>query len=62
MKHDVQVGSAAFIGSVSSSVGLFLGDLEPLLRGLVSIGQVAVAIVTVWYIITKIRVLNKKKK
>jgi hypothetical protein len=62
MKHDVQVGSAAFIGSAASSIGLFLGDLEPVLRALVSVGQVAVAVATVWYILAKIRVLNKKKK
>lgn len=58
---NTKVGIAAFIGSVSPATNLFLGDAEPIFRVLALVGQIAVAGVTVWYIITKIRVLNKKK-
>lgn len=40
----------------------FVAKAEPVLHLLVSAGQVAVAVVTVWYIVKKIRNLPKKNK
>lgn len=59
--NDAKVGIAAFIGSIAPAANLFIGDWEPLFRVLALVGQIAVAVVTVAYIWTKIKALKKKK-
>lgn len=62
MKNDAQVGIAAFFGSVAPATNLFLGDAEPVFRVLALLGQVAVAVVTVIYIVAKIKAVRRAKK
>lgn len=57
---DTRVGVAAFLGSIAPATNLFLGEYEPIFRVLALVGQFAVAVVTVIYIITKIRALRNK--
>lgn len=62
MKNDAQVGIAAIVGTASAPLSLFLENCEPIFRVLVQFGQVAVAVVTVIYIIAKIKAVRKSKK
>lgn len=62
MIQDAKVLAAAFVSSVASTTHSFLGNVEPLLRAIVMIGQIGVAGVTVWYIITKILAIWRNKK
>jgi hypothetical protein len=62
VKNDAQVGVAALIGTATAPLSLFLENLEPLFRVLVQFGQVAVAVVTVIYIIAKIKAVRRSKK
>jgi hypothetical protein len=62
VKNDAQVGVAALIGTASAPLGFFLENVEPVFRVLVQFGQVAVAVVTVIYIVAKIKAVRKSKK
>lgn len=57
---DFKVSGAAFFGSFLPATNLFLGDAEVIFRVLALLGQISVAIVTVVYIITKIRASKRK--
>lgn len=60
--NDLKVGAAAFFSTVTSTTHLFLGNIEPVLRVLVMVGQIGVAGATIWYIITKILAIWRTKK
>lgn len=57
---DFKVSGAAFFGSFLPATNLFLGDAEIVFRVLALVGQIAVAVITVIYIWTKIRALKRK--
>lgn len=62
MKNDAQVGVAALVGTAPAGLSFFLENAEPFFRVLVQFGQVAVAVVTVIYIIAKIKAVRKSKQ
>lgn len=62
MKSNIQVGVAAFLGSLPVATTLLVDKLEPLFRVLALGGQVAVALVSVVYIITKILAVWRSRK
>lgn len=62
MKEHLKVYSAALLGFSSPAVNLVVDAIEPILRVLLLLGQVGVAVVTILYIVQKLRNARDKRK
>lgn len=65
MKHAQELGNVGLLAVANLTVGgvkEFFSGMEPFLHVLISLGQLAVAVVTVWYIWRKIRKLKQDDK
>jgi hypothetical protein len=62
MKELGNVGMLASANVGAGAVNNFVSGVEPVIHLLVGLGQIAVAVVTVWYIWKKIKCFKKKEK
>ncbi len=60
MTERLKVGIAAILGMATPGTNLFLDGIEPVLKILLLLGQIAVAVTTTWYIYRKAKNLSKK--
>lgn len=61
MREALNVGMLASANVAGSAVQNFLQGAEPILHFLIGVGQFGVAVVTIWYIVKKIRAKKLEK-
>lgn len=61
MREAFNIGMLASANVAGSAMQNFLTNAEPVLHFLIGIGQLGVALVTIWYIVKKIRAKKLEK-